>query len=115
MISAIRGRGELQAATRAGHRIPGSVLWCTWLPDSEASSTSVAYAIPRGYGSAVRRNRLRRRLRALLAETDRHESLPPGVLLIGPHRHVSAELTFGEVRNDLERLIDRIRRRPTSR
>lgn len=109
MISAIGSRDQLRAATRSGSRIAGSVLWCTWCPDPEASSTSVAYAIPRAYGSAVRRNRLRRRLRALLADVDRHATLPTGTLLIGPHRRVTTELTFDQVRTDVEHLVGSIR------
>jgi ribonuclease P protein component len=109
VISTIPSRGVLRDATRSGTRIPGSVLWCTWCPDPEASSTSVAYAIGRAYGSAVRRNRLRRRLRALLAEADRRTPLPPGVMLIGPHRRVVNELTFDQVAADIGKILDRIR------
>jgi ribonuclease P protein component len=109
VISAIRGRSELQSATRRGSRIAGSVLWCTWSPDPEASSTSVAYAIPRAYGPAVRRNRLRRRLRSVLAESDREQSLPPGVLLVGPHRRVVDEITYEQVRSDVVRFVGRLR------
>ena len=58
------------------------------------SAAEVAYAIRRSGGTAVARNRCRRRLRAILAQFDRDGGLAPGVYLIGvrdeavgaPHR-----------------------------
>lgn len=69
----------------------------------------MAFAISRAYGPAVRRNRLRRRLRAVLAELDRQTPLPTGTMLIGAHSRTDVELTFDEVRSSLTELIDRIR------
>ena len=64
----------------------------------------VAYALGRAIGPAVVRNRLRRRLRALLDDT----SLPPGLYLIGAQpiavRRSSSELAF-----DLVRLVASVR------
>jgi ribonuclease P protein component len=81
------------------------------------SPTRVAYAIPRSVGSAVVRNRLRRRLRAVcehLAST--RDGLPPGALLIsaGPD---AARRTPDELRHDVARLFDALeqRRSPESR
>lgn len=80
------------------------------------SPTRVAYAIPRTVGSAVVRNRLRRRLRAVcehLATT--RGGLPPGALLIsaGPD---AVGRTPDELRHDVARLFDALERRsPESR
>jgi ribonuclease P protein component len=52
---------------------------------SEAGSadrSQVAYAISRRVGTAVRRNRLRRQLRALLAGFDKDGSLPSSRYLV---------------------------------
>jgi ribonuclease P protein component len=46
------------------------------LPGDPGRPPSVAYAVPRAVGGAVERNRLRRRLRALVAEL--HPDLVPG-------------------------------------
>ena len=43
----------------------------------------MAYAIGRNAGGSVQRNRIRRRLRAVLAELERGGRLPPGAYLIG--------------------------------
>ena len=64
------------------------------------TAPAVAFAIGRATGNAVARNRLRRRLRAILAES----SVPPGILLIGV-RPGAAELTFEQLRSTLGRLI----------
>lgn len=111
MIARIRGRNEFARLARDGTRIRCSDLWCTWCPEPHSTATHVAFAINRAYGSAVRRNRLRRRLRAVLAEVDREQPLPTGMLLIGARRTNADELTFDQVRAELRQLIARIRQR----
>jgi ribonuclease P protein component len=66
----------------------------------------VAYAISRAVGTAVVRNRLRRRLRALVAT--RGELLPPGTYLIGAAPGAAAR-SSSELRFDLDALITRVR------
>jgi ribonuclease P protein component len=43
----------------------------------------VAYAIPRAVGGAVVRNRIRRRLRAMIAQLGPADGLAPGLYLVG--------------------------------
>lgn len=69
----------------------------------------MAFAIGRAYGPAVRRNRLRRRMRAVLAEIDRRTPLPTGMMLIGARPPKETELTFDQVRTELTELVDRVR------
>jgi ribonuclease P protein component len=66
-----------------GRRVRGGALWCSWIPDDAAIPPRVAYAIGRGVGSAVARNRLRRRLRALAHDRARAGRLRPGWYLVG--------------------------------
>jgi ribonuclease P protein component len=68
----------------------------------------VAYAIGRAVGPAVTRNRLRRRLRALLAT---RAALPAGLYLVGA-TPAAAGRSFAELGVDLDRLITRIRSNP---
>ena len=70
----------------------------------------MAFAIGRAMGTAVVRNRLRRRLRALLHELAATGQLAPGWLLIGAHPS-AIELTYDELRAELTRLL----RTPTAR
>jgi len=64
----------------------------------------VAFAIGRAVGSAVVRNRLRRRLRMLISA----EQLPPGRYLIGARPPVTKR-TFEELRIEVQALCERIR------
>lgn len=56
----------------------------------------MAYSIGRACGPAVRRNQLRRRLRAIVRRIDQTEELPAGLLLIGA-RPAATKLTFEEL------------------
>ena len=66
-----------------------------------------AFAISRAFGPAVKRNRFRRRLRALLMTRQRSKPLPPGLLLIGAQPG-AAELTFDQLGTELDLLLDRL-------
>ena len=66
----------------------------TWLPDAAGSPPRVAYAIGKRFGPAVARNRMRRRLRAVVQE--QHETIPPGAYLIGASP-AAADLTHAEL------------------
>ena len=72
------------------------------LLDSSLSQPHVGYALGRSYGSAVRRNRLRRQLRELVKT---HESsLLPGMYVFGasPRAH---GIDFSELNRHLGNLI----------
>jgi len=51
--------------------------------DGSLDHPLVAYAVPRAVGSAVVRNRARRRLRAMIAELGPAEGLTPALYLVG--------------------------------
>lgn len=104
MIWRIRERSAFARLAREGRRTRAGVLWCTYILDPTATPPRVGYALGRAIGSAVDRNRVRRRLRSLLAQA----SLPPGLYLIGAQgaavRSSSSELAF-----DLARMVGSIR------
>ena len=72
-----RGRGPLRLLIRA----------------DPTQSARVAYAIPRSVGNAVERNRIKRRLRAVLNELDHAPGGVPGgdylIRVVGPIEHWS--------------------------
>ena len=70
------------------------------------SPPQVAFAIGRATGNAVTRNRLRRRLRAILRSSP---ELPTGLMLIGAGRP-AVELTFDELTIKTQRLLRAIER-----
>ena len=104
MIGRIHERRRFEELQRAGRRAGTDHLWCRYLPDPTAAPPRAAFAIGRAIGSAVVRNRVRRRLRALLSDAARTGLLPPGWLLIGV-RSADDELTFDELRTELRRLL----------
>ncbi len=68
----------------------------------EAIPPRIAFATPRRVGTAVIRNRVRRRLRAILAEM----RLDPGLYLVGVSPG-AGELTSSELRHHVERAVAR--------
>jgi len=101
LIGRIRTRQQFERLRRDGRRVRMDALWCSFVLDSTLTSPHVAFAIGRSVGHAVTRNRLRRRLRALLADID----LPPGLFLVGA-RPAAAGASFA----DLSRSVDRLAR-----
>jgi ribonuclease P protein component len=104
LIDRIRGRDAFRRLTCDGVRIRRSALWCTWCPDPSTTKTSVAFSLGRALGPATIRNRLRRRLRAILRE--QQPTLPGGALLIGATPR-AVELTFDQLRRELQQLLDK--------
>jgi ribonuclease P protein component len=96
LIDRVRERDAFVRLRRDGARVRADPLWCSFVLDSGLAPPQVAFAIGRAVGSAVVRNRLRRRLRAVLANSD----VPPGLYLIGARPH-AYEHTFA----DLERAV----------
>jgi ribonuclease P protein component len=73
-------------AFRAGRRVrrgPVSVTFVTPSPDAASSPPRVAFAVGKGAGGAVVRNRVRRRLRAAVRELQLQRPLPAGAYLLG--------------------------------
>jgi ribonuclease P protein component len=75
-------------------------MWCSFVDDASITPPQVGFAIGRDVGPAVMRNRLRRRLRSILASTE----VPNGLLLVGV-RPTSTELTFEELRTRTTALL----------
>jgi ribonuclease P protein component len=99
LIGRIRTRAEFERLRRDGRRVRIEPFWCSHLSDPSSNPPRVAFAISRAVGNAVIRNRLRRRLRAVMTEMD----IPPGLYLIGC-RPTAGELTFEQIVSTLGRL-----------
>jgi ribonuclease P protein component len=82
----ISDRRTFQELRRQGHRIRRGPLTVTWLPPAPgapATPPRAGFAIGKGTGGAVVRNRMRRRLRAALRARLAEGRLPPGTYLLG--------------------------------
>jgi ribonuclease P protein component len=80
--ASISSRRTFLALRATGRRGASGPLRIRFLADGDGERPRVAYAIPRRVGSAVARNRLRRRLRAAVDEVA--GELSPGAYLISP-------------------------------
>jgi ribonuclease P protein component len=81
------------------------------LIDPTLTTPRVAYAIGRAVGPATTRNRIRRRLRAIVREQS--SVIPPAWLLIAVTPAV-AELTFEQLRTEVTTLLSRLTNRPSA-
>jgi ribonuclease P protein component len=95
----VRDAATFQALRRRGRRARRDGLTVTWLPgEADGTPPRVAYAIGRSAGGAVVRNRLRRRLRDIVA--DLGTELRPGTYLIGADSSAAA-FDHGDLRRTL--------------
>ncbi|WP_420627120.1 ribonuclease P protein component [Candidatus Poriferisodalis sp.] len=79
------------------------MLWMSFTADARLARPRVAFALSRRAGTAVARNRVRRRLRALFRE--HADDLVPGRYLVGTRGAVSA-VTYRRARAELARLLE---------
>ncbi len=102
----VRDRATFTALRRHGRRARSGPLTVTWLPGRSAQPPRVAYSISRTVGPAVVRNRIRRRLRAVVAEVA--TDLAPGDYLIGV-APAAAHVSFAALRSSLQVASTRVR------
>jgi ribonuclease P protein component len=81
-----------------------------WVADPTVCPPRVGYAIGRTIGTATRRNRLRRRLRALVAQQAGTGQIPSGLYLVGA-RPAAAGCTFAQLASAVDQLFTTVRRR----
>ena len=94
LIWRISERRAFQDLARNGRRARTQTLWCSFVNDPAASPLRVAFAVGRSLGPANRRNRLRRRLRVIVAAVG---AASRGGQRLAAHRQpsrVRLELTF---------------------
>jgi ribonuclease P protein component len=83
----IRDRATFEALRRDGHRSRRGPITVTFVVAGDAGVPRVAYAVGKTVGGAVVRNRLRRQLRAAVADST--GSLVPGAYLVAAGREAA--------------------------
>ena len=100
LIYRVRSRATFAELSRVRPRRDGEVWVRQVGPADDPGPPQVAYAVSRAVGNAVVRNRVRRRLRAIMSE--REDALREGFgYLVGVSSRAS-ELTFGELSRSVD-------------
>jgi len=103
--SPVSSRSTFAQLRRSRRRAWSGPVRVQFLPAPDAEqSWQVAFAVPRKVGSAVERNRIRRRLRAVVAETA--AAIPSGSYLVGIDQGVRG-LPFQELRTKVIEAMQR--------
>ncbi|WP_125568510.1 ribonuclease P protein component [Nocardioides baekrokdamisoli] len=102
---------EFRTTVRAGRRCGGALLTVHLASPSvddtgEADAARVGFVTSKAVGSAVARNRVKRRLREL-ARTEL-DSLPPGSRLVVRAQPASGASSYEELRGEFRRCLDRV-------
>jgi ribonuclease P protein component len=110
-VGTVRSRRTFEALRRSSVRGRSGPVTVMYVVQKSWSRSEVAYAISRQVGSAVVRNRLRRRLRSIVAETA--PSLPVGAYGIRAGAG-APELGFDDLRTATVRALEKAGSRAAS-
>lgn len=112
LIWRIRDRRTFEELRRRGRRARQGPLTVVFLPDSPTTNVGpprVSYAIGKKLGGAVVRNRLKRRLRAVVNDVSRSDELPmpSGAYLMIP-RSEAISMTHSELSTTVRGALERV-------
>jgi ribonuclease P protein component len=106
----LRHRAEFSDAVRQGRRAAAHGLVVHLWSDTDTGPARAGFVVGKVVGPAVVRNRVRRRLRHLVA--DRLDRLAPGTLLVVRATPPAATASFTALGDALDRGLDRVSRVP---
>jgi ribonuclease P protein component len=107
LIQRIQSRSAFTRIRSEGVHLRSGVLSCTMILDSSLPGPQVGYAFSRKFGSAVRRNRIRRQLRELVKI--RETQFPAGVFVFGASPRAS-QTPIEILARDLDGLLAKVAR-----
>ncbi|MEO6987215.1 MAG: ribonuclease P protein component [Aquihabitans sp.] len=114
-MGGVQERRTFAALRTSGIRVRRGPLSLTYLDDGADDGTRLAFAVTKKVGTAVTRNRIRRRIRAVMVDLMRTtpDLVPNGAILMSVEP-AAVGRTPDELRNDVLRLLDALaaRRQP---
>ena len=105
----LRRKGDFDALARGGTTRSSPLLVLRALR-TDGATTRIGLSTPRSLGGAVQRNRVRRRLRALMRE--RYGALERGWDLLVIARPAAAQATYGDLRDALTKVLRHVENGP---
>ena len=99
----LSGNARFTLAIRSGRRAGSASLVVHLALTDSGDPPRIGFVVSRAVGNAVTRNRVKRRLRALLRDHD----LPTGALLVVRALPPAAGASYAELRSDLARCLSR--------
>ncbi|MBO0898607.1 ribonuclease P protein component [Cellulomonas sp. zg-ZUI199] len=109
----MRRSADFQQTVRRGARGGRDTLVVHLTTSTDPGPPVVGLVVSRAVGNAVTRNRVKRRLRALV--TARLDEVPDGSLLVVRAQPAAAASSSGELGRDLDKALATARRRLTGR
>lgn len=105
MLPTLRRRADFEAIGRLGTARSTPLLTLRWLR-TDRPDTRIGLSTPRALGGAVQRNRVRRRLRALLRDR-MGRRIGPGWDLLLIARAPAGDASYSELGAAIDALLDR--------
>jgi ribonuclease P protein component len=102
----LRRHQDFDDVVRRGRRVSAAGMTTHWVP-GESGAVRVGFVVSRAVGPAVVRNRVRRRLRHLMAA--RTAALPAGTTLVIRTTPRCALAPFDALASGLDVMVDRVR------
>ena len=94
------------AAVRGGQRVGGRNLVLHLMPRESGEPALVGFVVSKAVGNAVMRNRVKRRLRSIVA--GQLTRIPPGSLLVVRALPASSDAEFTALNHDVARSLDKL-------
>ncbi len=104
----IRGTNSWKLISNSSF-IRSDKLWAKYHFKTDDSPLELGFVVSRKYSNAVKRNRLKRRVKNSVIELLQGDLFPNNlVLLIGTNNRNSEELTYAEIKNSLEYIAENV-------
>lgn len=107
-VSSLKGSRGFQRIRSEGRAIKSGCLLLRWVEDSSLKDAQFGIAVSKRVGGAVVRNRIKRRIRSAVRESDAFNGVSNGLYLLVA-RDSAKDAAYNELKGDLTRAVGRAR------